>query len=67
MHETPIRCITVVKQPRLDSSGMDRLDSDAGRIVTAAVDGSNKMVDLEDVGSVFNFGFERGQCILWCL
>jgi hypothetical protein len=46
---------------------MDRLDSDAGRIVTAAVDGSNKMVDLEDAGSVFNFGFERGQCILWCL
>ena len=68
MHDTPIRCVTVIKQPRLSSEGVDRLDSDPGRIATAALDGSNKMVDLEDVATVFNFGFERGAPrFLWAI
>lgn len=60
VHDTPIQSVTAIKQPSLDSHGIDRLDSDAFRIATSALDGSTKLVDLDDVGTIFNFGFERG-------
>ena len=52
--------ITVIREPALDAKGRDKLDAEPTRIATSSLDGSTKMVDLQDWGSVFDFGHERG-------
>ena len=57
--------ITVAREPALDATGHEKLDDEATRIATASLDGSTKMVDLQDWGSVFDFGHDRGNCPEW--
>ena len=61
VHEAPIMSITVVREPNIDREGVDLWNRPPTRICTSALDGSTKLVDLDDIGMFFNFGHERGQ------
>lgn len=61
VHEAPIKSITVVREPNLDREGANVWNRPPTRICTSALDGSTKLVDLDDIGMVFNFGHERGR------
>lgn len=53
--------LSVIREPPLDAEGFSRIDADPTRIATSALDGSSKVVDLQDCGTITDFGHERGE------